>query len=81
MIDRDKRSYAEIYDLYRWVTNHHFWKTNILSPAKLREKWDQLVIQKNNPSSNQGSVEDIINNLKSSDDDDIDPVGGVIING
>lgn len=44
----DNRSYNEISDLMLWVNQDSFWSTNILSPKKLREKWDELTIKKNN---------------------------------
>jgi uncharacterized protein YdaU (DUF1376 family) len=46
MIARDKRSHKEICELFAWANDDEFWKTNILSPVKLREQWDQLVIQR-----------------------------------
>jgi len=44
MRERDDRTHAEICELFRWAHKDHFWCANILSPAKLREKWDQLSI-------------------------------------
>lgn len=48
MRERDNRTHREIIELFTWANNDQFWKTNILSPQKLREKWDSLVIKKNN---------------------------------
>ncbi len=48
MRERDKRTHREICGLFQWANQDSFWKTNILSPAKLREKWDQLTVKKNN---------------------------------
>lgn len=45
MMERDKRTEDQIAYLMDWVQNHSFWKTNILSVSKLREKYDQLVIR------------------------------------
>lgn len=45
MVERDQRSHTEIERLFTWANNDPFWKSNILSPGKLRDKWDQLVIQ------------------------------------
>lgn len=45
MMDRDKRTEDQISYLMDWVQNDSFWKTNILSVSKLREKYDQLVIR------------------------------------
>jgi len=42
MIDRDHLSVAEIEGAIRWSQADPFWKANILSPAKLRAKYDQL---------------------------------------
>ena len=36
--------------LIKWVQKDSFWMSNILSPAKLREKYDQLVMRMNNSS-------------------------------
>ncbi|MFZ7141590.1 helix-turn-helix domain-containing protein [Avibacterium avium] len=48
MRERDGRTHREICELFQWANQDPFWKTNILSPAKLREKWDQLTVKKNN---------------------------------
>ncbi|MEV1013741.1 hypothetical protein AB0I89_23610 [Micromonospora sp. NPDC049801] len=42
MIDLDKRSLDEIHRITRWSQKHPFWKSNIMSIPKLREKFDQL---------------------------------------
>lgn len=44
--ERDKRTHREIAELFAWANADPFWQTNILSPAKLREKWDQLVLRR-----------------------------------
>lgn len=46
MRERDGRTHAEIRELFAWANADSFWKTNILSPDKLREKWDQLTIKR-----------------------------------
>jgi hypothetical protein len=45
MIERDGRTIEQIAYLMDWVQHDSFWKTNILSPSKLREKFDQLTIR------------------------------------
>lgn len=45
MMEQDKRSEEQISYLMDWVQNDSFWKSNILSVSKLREKFDQLVIR------------------------------------
>lgn len=46
MRERDNRTHKEICELFRWANQDQFWATNILSPSKLREKWDQLEIKR-----------------------------------
>jgi hypothetical protein len=43
MMRIDCRSPDEIRQLMDWAHRDSFWKANILSPGKLREKWDTLV--------------------------------------
>ena len=47
MRERDGHSHDEIRDMLAWVARDNFWRTNILSPAKLREKWPQLEAKRN----------------------------------
>lgn len=42
MIDMDKRTESEIKMVIEWCQLDSFWKTNVLSMGKLREKFDQL---------------------------------------
>ena len=46
MREVNKRQRSEIAALFRWANAHQFWCTNILSPQKLRQRWDQLCIQR-----------------------------------
>lgn len=41
----DGRTPQQVESAIRWCQGHAFWKANILSPAKLREKYDQLRLQ------------------------------------
>ncbi|HLR58877.1 MAG TPA: hypothetical protein VK094_00165 [Pseudogracilibacillus sp.] len=43
-INIDKRSYKQVEYLINWVQQDDFWCSNVLSPAKLRKQFDQLVI-------------------------------------
>jgi hypothetical protein len=45
MREIDERPTEHIDYMIRWSQSDEFWKTNILSPSKLREKYDQLVIR------------------------------------
>jgi len=42
----DNRTPEQIRSLYSWVNQDSFWRTNILSPQKLREKWDDLELKR-----------------------------------
>lgn len=42
LIDKDGRSLDEIRDVIAWSQRDRFWKANVLSMPKLREKYDQL---------------------------------------
>jgi hypothetical protein len=42
MRDRDKRDFPEVKAVIEWATAHEFWRANILSASKLREKYDTL---------------------------------------
>lgn len=43
--ERDQKNDVQIKYLINWTQNDEFWKSNILSPSKLRKQWDQLVIK------------------------------------
>ena len=43
LIDRDQYSIEQIRYVIGWCQQDNFWKSNILSPKKLREKFPQLV--------------------------------------
>ena len=46
LINIDKKQPIQIYEVMEWSQNHKFWKTNILSPKKLREQYPTLLLQK-----------------------------------
>lgn len=45
MIERDSRKPDQIKNMIDWCQADSFWKTNILSTKKLREKYDQLKVR------------------------------------
>lgn len=47
MRERDGRKVVHINALWHWCRQHSFWAANIQSPAKLRDKWPQLAMQRN----------------------------------
>ncbi len=58
MRERDGRAHSEILALFLWANQHHFWDTNILSPKKLRDKWETLIAQKRKGGEREGSRND-----------------------
>ena len=52
--ERDGKSHPEIIELFEWANQDRFWQANILSPRKLREKWDVLVLQRNRQAKPRG---------------------------
>lgn len=52
-----KVSHHEICELFKWANADHFWQTNVMSPAKLREKWDTLKAQMNQTNRNRQAPE------------------------
>ncbi|HHS9775860.1 TPA: replication protein [Raoultella ornithinolytica] len=51
-------SHQEICQTFSWANKDPFWQSNILSPSKLREKWETLKIQMRNPGRNQPAIQD-----------------------
>lgn len=49
----DGRTHEEICRLFQWANKDTFWCSNVLCPAKLREKWPTLVIQSQQPGRGQ----------------------------
>jgi hypothetical protein len=45
MLDRDGIELNNIAGAIRWAQQDSFWKANIMSPTKLREKYEQLLLQ------------------------------------
>ena len=46
MRDRDGRTVGAIRTLFAWCNADPFWCTNVLSPEKLRAKWDDLELKR-----------------------------------
>jgi hypothetical protein len=45
MRQRDGRSHRQICEMFGRANRDTFWRRNVLSPAKLREKWDELALK------------------------------------
>lgn len=54
MREKDGRDHRDMCSLFRWASQDVFWSGNVLCPAKLRDKWSQLSIQRGKNKS--GSV-------------------------
>lgn len=46
-------THHDICEVFKWANADHFWQTNVMSPAKLREKWDTLKAQMSKPARNR----------------------------
>ena len=53
MIDRDGRTVDELTRIIDWVEADDFWRANILSVPKLRQKFDTLRLQSQRPRAGQ----------------------------
>jgi hypothetical protein len=53
MRQSDNHTHSAICQLFKWANQDSFWYCNILSPAKLREKWDTLEAQSTQPNRKQ----------------------------
>lgn len=52
----DGRELDEVKQVIKWCQSDSFWCSNILSPKKLREKYDQLVVKMNQEYSKKINV-------------------------
>jgi hypothetical protein len=52
MLDRDDRTETDVLAAIDWCQNHEFWRANVLSMPKLRDKYDQLRLQASRPAAN-----------------------------
>ncbi len=63
MLDKEGRTEEQIHSAIDWCQNDGFWKGNILSMPKLREKYDQLRLaaQRNQllPANSQAATDDL----------------------
>lgn len=51
MLDRDGRTEQQVHAAIDWSQDHEFWRPNILSMPKLRDKYDQLRLQASRPGA------------------------------
>lgn len=45
LLDKDGYTLDQVLWMINWATTHEFWRSNILSMAKLRDKFDQMKLQ------------------------------------
>jgi uncharacterized protein YdaU (DUF1376 family) len=63
MRERDKLTHNEMANVFTWANNDEFWSSNILSPSKLRDKWNTLLAQsskkpKSKTSNNADNIQE-----------------------
>ena len=64
LIEQDKRTVEELRKVWNFLKIDDFWKPNIQSTSKLREKFDQLITKSNhNGQSNKQKNTEFINQL------------------
>lgn len=67
MLSEDDRTYEEIWRLWKAVRKDQFWRTNVLSTGKLREKFDDLAIKlltrKKNGQSSDHEIQHAIDSI------------------
>lgn len=56
--ERDARTYEQIKELIDWSQNDSFWRKNILSPAKLRKQFGNLISKAEDTGSNSYNIND-----------------------
>ena len=57
IVERDKRTEAEIYEVLDFVKKNDFWAKNIQSPSKLREQFERLQLDARTPKRKRLSTE------------------------
>lgn len=57
MRELDERTDEQIRKVFTWANQDKFWQANILSPDKLREKYDQLVVKINTLNGNPNATQ------------------------
>lgn len=60
----DGYSYEQIERTIRWVQQDSFWRSNVLSPAKLRKQFGQLQLKSNSSSGGLSGWANVIRQLK-----------------
>jgi hypothetical protein len=49
MLDKDGRSEQDVHAAIDWCQNNEFWRSNVMSLPKLREKFDTMRLQASRP--------------------------------
>lgn len=55
MIERDGRTHKRVCEVFQWAHADGFWQDKILSPSKLRQKFDTLTARMNNGGTTYGT--------------------------
>jgi len=70
--ERDGHAWSDITAMVEWVQADPFWRQNILSGDKLREKWDQLAAKRAAETKGAGSRYGRVAEVNLITNDDID---------
>lgn len=54
MREQDGRTHNEICAMFDWANKDSFWRANVRSPVKLREKWEDLAVRRSEQAARQG---------------------------
>jgi phage replication O-like protein O len=80
--ENDKKDEARIRKVIDWCQQDNFWKSNILSPGKLRQKFDQLELRMNGQNQNiRGAQNNATATSRRNIDNDPIPASKLIIRG
>jgi hypothetical protein len=55
LMDLDGKSERQVHNMIDWCQNDEFWRGNVLSMPKLREKYDQMRLRAEGPTAKQAS--------------------------
>jgi hypothetical protein len=67
MVAQDGRTHKQICSLFKRASLDRFWCKNILSPSKLREKWDELTLKLSTAGTSVSGSDKSISQLLSAD--------------
>jgi uncharacterized protein YdaU (DUF1376 family) len=64
MRERDDLTHEEMASVFTWANNDEFWSSNILSPSKLRDKWNTLLAQSSSKQKPKSKTSNNADNIQ-----------------